>query len=73
MSKKEGWIDKRLSEAKKTQTLVTDGVEKRVKSLLTGKIGEQQLTPKELAETAKVLIAEMNSMVPPEAEASHED
>lgn len=73
MSKNEDWIDKRLSEAKNSQPLVTDGVIERMKSLLKNEIGERPLTPKELADIAKALIADMNASVQPEAEASDEN
>jgi hypothetical protein len=73
MSKNKDWIDKRLSEAKKSQPLVTDGVIERMKSLLKNEIGERPLTPKELADIAKELIADMNAPVPPETEERREN
>ena len=70
----EDWIDKRIGEARRAQQLaVTDAVELRVKDLVKGKLGEAPLTAKELADTAKALIADMATPVASEVQSSHEN
>ena len=74
MCTEQDWIDKRLGEARRAQEpTVTDAVTIRMTDLVKGKLGEMPLTAKELAETAKVLVADMATPVAPEVRSSHED
>lgn len=65
---KNEWIDKLLGEARESHELVTDAVETQMRKLLQGKMGENLLTRKELADTADNLIAEMGTPTPEEGE-----
>lgn len=74
MCSEEDWIDKRLSEARRVRkAAVTDAVAIRMTRLLKGKLGEAPLTAKELAETAKALIADMATPDVPEGQSSDEN
>jgi len=56
MSNIEDWISKRVEEAQKTHSSVTDATATRIKQLLRGQLRERQLRSPELTTTAKVLI-----------------
>lgn len=74
MVKEENWIDRRLSEARKPQqSTVTDAVGIRMTDLLKGKLGAAPLSPNELTETAKALIADMSTPAASEVQSSDEN
>ena len=74
MCSEEDWGDKRFSEARRVRkAAVTDAVAIRMTRLLRGKLGETPLTAKELAETAKALIADMATPDVPEGQSSDEN
>lgn len=59
MSIDKAWIDKRLSEAKQGQPLVTEPVVIRMRELLDSQLSERQLGAGRLVDIAKILIADM--------------
>lgn len=74
MCTEEDWITKRVREARLAQqTAVTEAVATRVTTLLKGKASEASLTAKELADTAKALIADMATPVAPDGQAEDEN
>lgn len=73
MSKDKDWIDARFEDARKAYPTVTDDAATRLKELLKGQLSEQQLRPKELAETARVLIADMAAPAAPKTEIDYEN
>lgn len=73
MSKDKDWIDERFEATRKAHPAVTDDAATRMKELLKGQLGEQQLRPKDLAETARLLMADMAAPPAPKTETSYED
>ncbi len=59
MSKDDEWIKIRISEARKSNPLVTETVSTHLRELLKGPITERHLPKAELANLAKALIADM--------------
>ncbi len=62
MSNGEDWIDRRVDDAKKVHTVVTDAVTIRIKQLLCGHLGDRQLRSTELASLAKTLLSYMTAV-----------
>ena len=56
------WITSLVSDARKAHPLVTEAVSARMVELLKGKLGEHQLTSLELANAAKKLIGDLDSV-----------
>jgi hypothetical protein len=57
MAKDVSWISTRIDEAHKANSIITESVLKIIENLLEAQLSERQLSPKELAEVAKALIA----------------
>jgi hypothetical protein len=55
------WVTKRINAAIAANKLVSEKTGSKLKELLEGKLGESELRPKELAEVANSIIAELTS------------
>lgn len=58
----------RITEARRSHSLVTEAVSARMEELLKGELSERQLPPLELTKVARALIEDMVP-APPKAEA----
>lgn len=55
----EDWIEQRITEARAGLELIDDAASKMIAELLSGKISEKELRPKELAEVAQLILAQV--------------
>ena len=63
------WASTRISEAHRINPSITESVLTNIENLLKAQLSEHQLSPKELADTAKILIA-ANGPAPVKTEAT---
>jgi len=63
MSNHQSWVKDRITQAKKSNSMVAESVTSRMEELLNGQLSEQLLTKAELTTLAKELVAAMNPLV----------
>jgi hypothetical protein len=55
----EDWIEKRIIEARAGLEVIDEATSNTIKQLLSGKLNEKELRPKELAETANLILGQL--------------